>query len=70
MESGDVQSASAHLQTINERIENVKKKGTVSEMYPEGAPSLAEKSGDVRDGLRFLEASMLRYEKKFRVASA
>ena len=70
MESGDIRVAAAHLQIVNDRIENVKKKGAVSELHPEGAPSLAEKSGDVRDGLRFLEASMFRYEKRFRIASA
>ena len=70
MDSNDIQTANTNLASIHERIENVKKKGPVSKSHPEGAPSLAERSGDIRDALRFVEAALQRYKTKFRVESA
>ena len=70
MDANDIQTANTHLASIHERIENVKKRGPASKSHPDGAPSLAERSGDIRDALRFMEAALQRYETKFRVESA
>ncbi len=69
-QNNDMATAQLHFKAALERKSQAEKKGPVSVAHPQGQPSLATQSGDVRDSLKFLELSLRRYSENRFVESA